>query len=307
MESKKSSDTLHGRAHLDKFTGKKIFSVDEIKDLEFDRIIIANQYYKTLEEVWNLGIPEEKIFIANQIVLNEYESKKPDRKANIAVPFVFTPKAEMRKTLDEKLFSIGGSCFFKAEDYVRIGTLQLLAQEITSRKIPGDAAELGVNQGNFAKFINELLPDRTLHLFDTFEGFDQKDEIIERQNSFVNSREIDRLNSEFKQTSVELVLSKMKYPDKVEMHKGYFPSTIPDEEKTFAFVSLDTDLYQPMFEGLKYFYPRLSTGGYIMIHDYNDINCGPGIHQAVENLEKEFGHVTKIPIIDKCGTLIVSK
>ena len=87
---------------LDKFIGKKIFSVDEIKNLEFDKIFIANQHYKTLEEVLNLGIPEEKIIIANQKVFDEHESKCPARKIKFAMPSVLTPKIYTRKIFDEK-------------------------------------------------------------------------------------------------------------------------------------------------------------------------------------------------------------
>ncbi len=60
VETKKSADTIHGTDALADFDGKKIFDVDEIKDLEFDKIFIANRYYVTLEQVLNLGIPEKK-------------------------------------------------------------------------------------------------------------------------------------------------------------------------------------------------------------------------------------------------------
>jgi len=33
---------------------------------------------------------------------------------------------------------------------------------------------------------------------------------------------------------------------------------------------MDADLYNPTKAGLEYFYPRLSPGGVIFIHDYND-------------------------------------
>ena len=36
-------------------------------------------------------------------------------------------------------------------------------------------AELGVYRGEFAKEINKVFPDRTLYLFDTFEGFAEQD------------------------------------------------------------------------------------------------------------------------------------
>ena len=54
-------------------------------------------------------------------------------------------------------------------DYVRLATLELLCRRLDS--VPGDAAELGVYKGFFARCINRLLPERTLYLFDSFEGF----------------------------------------------------------------------------------------------------------------------------------------
>ncbi len=44
------------------YRGKRIFSVDEAKDLEYNKIIIASLYYKEIKEsLINKGIPEEKI------------------------------------------------------------------------------------------------------------------------------------------------------------------------------------------------------------------------------------------------------
>jgi len=60
------------------------------------------------------------------------------------------------------------------------------------------------------------------------------------------------------------------HPEKIVIRQGYFPETavgMPEEQ--YALVSLDADLYQPMYEGLQYFYPRMSPGGYIILHDYN--------------------------------------
>ena len=41
----------------------------------------------------------------------------------------------------------------------------------------------------------------------------------------------------------------------------------------FAFVSLDTDLYKPTLAGLEFFWPRMSKGGFIFIHDFG-LRCG---------------------------------
>ena len=65
-------------------------------------------------------------------------------------------------------------------------------------------------------------------------------------------------------------------------------------EEEFCFVHLDMDLYKPIKAGLEFFWPRLSRGGYIFIHDcnLNHLNFG-GARQAVLEFceEKQIGYV----------------
>lgn len=166
---------------------------------------------------------------------------------------------------------------------------------------------MGVYQGELAKYINKTFPDRDLHLFDTFEGFCESDVEIEKSKKFTSDEWFEDWNN-FKNTSLELVMNKMTYPEKCVVHKGFFPDTIPSEEINYAFVSLDCDLYEPILEGLRYFYPRLNNGGYIFIHDYNQTNYLRGVKQAVHDYENEIKQkLCKVPITDVCGILVVCK
>lgn len=116
--------------------------------------------------------------------------------------------------------------------------------------LEGECAEVGVFRGDFAKEINICFPNKKLYLFDTFEGFDDKD-----KTSF------EELNTDYSYTSESFVLSRMKYPENCFISKGYFPDSINGLEDKFCFVSLDPDLYKPILSGLEYFYPRLVEGG----------------------------------------------
>ncbi|MCL2023443.1 MAG: hypothetical protein FWG82_03635 [Oscillospiraceae bacterium] len=127
----------------------------------------------------------------------------------------------------------------------------------------GATAEAGVFQGDFAKEINRVFRDRTLYLFDSFTGFHVQDLEDEVTQGFSLKEP-----GLFSQTSEELVLEKMPYPEKCVVKKGYFPDTAWGLEEKFAFVSLDLDLYKPTLGGLEYFYPRMSKNGVIVIHDY---------------------------------------
>lgn len=187
----------------------------------------------------------------------------------------------------------------KIGGYIRLKTLELAIREIYENNVRGNIAEVGVFKGDFAKVLNASFPDRKLYLFDTFDGFDKRDVQVEETRGYSSGKQ------DFSETSIELVLSKMKFKEQCIIHKGYFPDSLNGLEDTFAFVSLDPDLYKPILDGLEYFYPRLSPGGFIFIHDYNNSEY-PGAKQAVKEFSKKH-NITYVPVSDACGTAIVRK
>jgi hypothetical protein len=56
---------------------------------------------------------------------------------------------------------------------------------------------------------------------------------------------------------------------------------------------------------LKFFYPRLASGGYIMVHDYNQY-AYEGVKHAVDRFCAEQS-VTPVPMTDKGGSVIITK
>lgn len=160
------------------------------------------------------------------------------------------------------------------------------AQTIYERKIVGAVAEAGVFQGEFAKVINEKFPDRKIYLFDTFEGFDEKDIAYERQYDFSNE-EVGHLSM----TSEELVLGKMKFAENCIIKKGYFPQTAEGITDTFCFVNLDMDLYKPTLAGLNFFWEKMEIGGIILIHDYFS-----EVYEGVKSAVQEFCVGKSIPL-----------
>lgn len=156
-----------------------------------------------------------------------------------------------------------------------------------AQDIKGNVAEVGVFRGEFAKEINRVFPDRMLYLFDTFEGFDQRDVDSEQKFGHSNAEA-----GQFSITNPDSVLSKLPQKDKAVIKKGYFPETFDLNNEHFCFVNLDTDLYQPILAGLKIFYPLMSKGGVILIHDYFSI-----LHQGVKAAVDEFINAENIPII----------
>jgi hypothetical protein len=163
----------------------------------------------------------------------------------------------------------------------RIVFLERLAWMFYERGISGCVAECGVFMGEFAREINRLFPKYKLYLFDTFAGFDERDIVLEQEKQYSELGA-----GHFNITSEEIVLSKLQYPDKCIIKKGYFPETTAGVDETFCFVNLDFDLYQPTLSGLEYFAPRMVSGGVILIHDYFAVGF-KGVKAAVKEFESK--------------------
>ena len=177
--------------------------------------------------------------------------------------------------------------------------LEDFALIIHKKSILGAVAEAGVFQGEFASVINSSFPDRILYLFDTFEGFDQRDVMFEEKNGYSDARA-----GHLSITSETLVLDKMKYPKNCVIKKGYFPETAADINEKFCYVNLDMDLYKPTLEGLRFFYPRMTNGGIITIHDYFSQGY-EGVNAAVKEFLNEVSDdITPFPIGDHVSIAI---
>ncbi len=164
---------------------------------------------------------------------------------------------------------------FQTRDKVRFYFLWFQIERLRKENVNGCFAELGVYKGEWANIIFEMDRSRTLHLFDTFSGFDESDLKLE------TSKEGKYNTKEFSDTSVEAVRKYINGGENIIFHEGHFPGTTRGlESETFAFVNIDADLYAPTLEGLKLFYPRLSSGGVILIHDYN--HTWEGARKAVD-------------------------
>ena len=181
---------------------------------------------------------------------------------------------------------------------LRLAALKMIAREVRERNIGGALAELGVYRGAFAAEMNRLFPDRSLYLFDTFSGFDRRDVAVEGERKFSRAE-----TGNFADTSVEAVREMLPFPDMAVFKAGYFPETAAGIDDTFAVVSLDADLYKPLHDGLRFFYPLMARGGYIIIHDYNNSRFA-GAKQAVREFCEE-NQVFVFPLPDLHGTGII--
>ncbi len=93
----------------------------------------------------------------------------------------------------------------------------------------------------------------------------------------------------------------------VEIREGWFPETAYElEEEKYAFVHIDTGLYQPTYSGIQYFFPRLNRGGVILLSRYTDEKT-QSVRNAVDDLEEKYGAFLIIPLSDKEGSVVIVK
>ena len=190
---------------------------------------------------------------------------------------------------------------YETADVIRTSTLSLIADEIHARELKGSVAELGVAQGKFARVINALFPERELHLFDTFEGFPERDIADDKQRNFSDTKP-----EWYADIDMSSLMSSMRHPERCIIHKGYFPDTaVGMEEESFCFVNIDCDLYKPILAGLEYFYPRLVKGGYIFVHDYRS-KYFTGVRAALNEFAQK-NNISYCVIPDNTGTAVITK
>jgi O-methyltransferase len=157
-------------------------------------------------------------------------------------------------------------------DYHRYATIALALARIDTDGIPGALAEAGVYRGWASRFIHRVAPQRRYYLFDTFAGFHEGD-----LDPGVGE------DPRFRDTSLAVVLRNIGDTANIEPRPGRVPETFAGlEEERFAFVLLDMDLHRPTLSALSFFYPRLSPGAYLMVHDYHNPESDWGCKRAVD-------------------------
>jgi len=181
-------------------------------------------------------------------------------------------------------------------DPARYASLALAVRTLQSENVTGDFAEVGVYRGATSRFLIRCAPERTLYLFDTFEGFALHDR--EPENA---------ADARFQTTSEATVRRALGGATNVVIRPGYFPDTARGlEDKRFAFVLLDLDVYAPTLGGLEFFYPRLARGAYCFVHDYNSPESNRACRRALgEFLRDRPEHVIELP--DTWGSAVFRK
>lgn len=158
---------------------------------------------------------------------------------------------------------------------------QLIQLAKSVADLPGSTAECGVYRGVGSGLICQTLRDTytrdARHFgFDSFEGLPEPAEADRMANGRLHwSR--GKLASDY--TTVQSLLSEFPF---AEVVKGWIPQCLePAQDHIFRLVHIDVDLKQPTTDSLEFFYPRLVSGGLIVLDDHGFTDC-PGARVAAE-------------------------
>jgi O-methyltransferase len=93
----------------------------------------------------------------------------------------------------------------------------------------------------------------------------------------------------------------------VQIYPGYFPETAAalNPNTRFALVHIDMDLEAPITAALNYFYPLMSPGGAIVVHDYNNTGSWErGSKKAVDRFLADKPE-TPVEMPDRFGSVVI--
>jgi len=175
----------------------------------------------------------------------------------------------------------------------RVHALRRAVEYVARCDIPGDVVECGVWRGGSMMAVARTLvennsADRTLHLFDTFEGMTEPTEADRDVDGTPaaqwlgqGDRDVNDVWSYAPLDEVKRAMALTGYDQgRIRYVKGKVEETLPcHAPKQIALLRLDTDWYESTYHELVHLYPRLSKGGVLIIDDYGHWQ---GARQAVD-------------------------
>lgn len=164
--------------------------------------------------------------------------------------------------------------------------------------VPGSIVECGVFQGNslmsFAKFLEIFCPGDRLRKvigFDTFKGFASTHEHDHASIFAEHAKKGGWSSEKFKPALDELIEIFHKeqfvpHNPRVELIEGDISKTLPEYVNQhpglrISLLHIDVDLFEPSYVALQYLYPKVVSGGIVVLDDYA-MSIWPGGSQAVE-------------------------
>jgi O-methyltransferase len=151
------------------------------------------------------------------------------------------------------------------------------------KNVAGDYVECGVWRGGMSAAVSELLgKERMVHLFDSFEGLPPAKEIdgqeaLDWQKNVTSPGYYDNCTAD---ESFTMDAMKLARHQKYKLYKGWFQNTLPGiQTSSIGILRLDGDWYDSIMVCLEVLFPKVVTGGIIVLDDYYTWDgCAKAVH-----------------------------
>jgi hypothetical protein len=189
----------------------------------------------------------------------------------------------------------------------RLNDLQRCVESVVADGVHGDLIEAGAWRGGASILIRATLDslgawDRTLWVADSFQGFPAPDLTRPQPD---RELEADLSRIDFLAPSLDTVkeyFTRFGVADGVRFVPGFFEDTMYGlRGHRWSLVRLDADTYRATRLTLESLYPRLETGGYVIVDDYFHPYLAASCRKAVDDFRDEHSIDEPIDRVDWNG------
>jgi len=185
----------------------------------------------------------------------------------------------------------------------RMDNLHACVLDVLQRGVPGDLIETGVWRGGVTIFMRAVLealgvPDRRVWVADSFAGYTPPDPAFpaDQGDPHCQYRELvvaqDTVQHNFARYGL--------LDERVVFVPGWFRDTLPAlPVDRLAVLRIDADMYESTSLALRTLYPKVSSGGYVIVDDYNWGPC----RLAVDEFRQKHGIADPLSRIDWTGVM----
>ena len=184
----------------------------------------------------------------------------------------------------------------------RLDNLQKCLEDVLDKNVPGDFLEAGVWRGGCCILMRAVLAahdcrDRTVWLADSFQGMpishtsEDKAYAMDASRLPVLAVTVDEVRENFERFAL--------LDDQVRFLPGWFNESLSGSGAgPLAVLRIDCDLYASTMTVLDALYPRVSSGGWVIIDDYGIL---PPCKQAVDEYRNRKHITAPLEFIDEHG------
>ncbi len=186
--------------------------------------------------------------------------------------------------------------------------LNRLAADIEARGVPGVLVDCGAWNGGSTLLLSNGAPSRDAWAFDSFEGLPEPGALDGGYSAGYGGA------LQGSERRVREAFARFGDPRRLRVAPGWFEESFPRALPTIDQVALlhaDGDWYESVLLTLETFYPRVASGGYVVIDDYghwegarratDEYRARQGVDAPLRRIDPIFGQEGGMPKIKPAG------